>query len=1035
MRIAHRRLALLAVALAAVGVPVAAGAAGWWLADTLSVDTRDSFLPGLPLVVRVDLLDPSGRVDRAVWDAEVALSVSPSNATISPARVTLRNGAGSALVTVAGAGNVTLTARLAGLETSRALRSLAGEPVTAVGGTLPGASTLWHGIVHVTNDVAVPAGHVLTIDAGTLVLLDGVATGTAGKDINVAGTLRSLGTAAAPVTFTAADPTKPWGEIHHANAAPSLYQYTHITLAGRSPTGGHTLSGPALRIEHSDVTFERCVVSDLVGKVMQASLGNSLVFRESMLLRAVMGPECEASAVLLEDCWVGEMHGPNDDDGLYFHTQSAGQVIAVRRCVVADNYDDAIDTLRATISVSDCIIRDNADTGITIYGAETRVTNCLIVRNFTGVSAKESGANTAIMSLTHCTLADNTVGLHANDKFGAPAARILYSATNCIIGAGEVTHDAVLTDYDPADIRLTHCNVGEPWAGAGNLSADPRYLSRAGGNYRLQPASPCIDAGADTGASPDLDGAARPQGVSPDIGAYEAGALRADFEAVTPRSGRSPLAVMFSAALSGGAASGTWFEWDLDGDGAIDRSGTGLVSVVHSYTNIGVYAVSLAVSHAGAMAGELKPGYVSVTPEPATTYVAPGGLHLYPYGSWATAATNLQAAVDAAPSNTTVYVSNGIYRAAAEVHVGKPLTVLGVNGAAETILDGGNVARAVYLEHAGAVLRGFTVRNGRSPIGGGVYVAAGTVDACRIVSNTVYGTSTTSDGGGVYLAAGLVQHCVIARNTAGDDGGGVFCDGAGVVRACLMHHNQSGDKGGGVYGRNAWLIENCTIVDNAGGAPTDGGGLHARDGGTVRNCIVAYNTSENVSVAGVGQTFEACCSAPLLGGSGNFSAAPAFADRPAENYRLAAGSPCIDAGTAATGLEVDLDGLPRPLAGSPSGSPVIDVGAYEFASPDVDSDGDRASNADEAVAGTGLLDSTDVLRVTALWPSGPAGVSVAWDSVPGRFYTLYAATNLPAGPWNAVSNAHDIPAAGRTMQAESAPSDAPTYYRVTARPP
>ena len=71
-----------------------------------------------------------------------------------------------------------------------------------------------------------------------------------------------------------------------------------------------------------------------------------------------------------------------------------------------------------------------------------------------------------------------------------------------------------------------------------------------------------------------------------------------------------------------------------------------------------------------------------------------------------------------------MYVSNGVYRIGAPVSVTKPLTVLGVFGAGATVIDGGRAVRGVSLAQAGAVLRGFTVRNGRAPIGGGIHVAA-----------------------------------------------------------------------------------------------------------------------------------------------------------------------------------------------------------------------------------------------------------------------------------------------------------------------
>jgi len=62
-------------------------------------------------------------------------------------------------------------------------------------------------VVNVTGDVTVPAGHVLTIESNTVILIDGVASGTSAPDIFVGGTVNSLGTEEHPVTITCASPS------------------------------------------------------------------------------------------------------------------------------------------------------------------------------------------------------------------------------------------------------------------------------------------------------------------------------------------------------------------------------------------------------------------------------------------------------------------------------------------------------------------------------------------------------------------------------------------------------------------------------------------------------------------------------------------------------------------------------------------------------------------------------------------------------------------------------------------------------------
>jgi len=117
-----------------------------------------------------------------------------------------------------------------------------------------------------------------------------------------------------------------------------------------------------------------------------------------------------------------------------------------------------------------------------------------------------------------------------------------------------------------------------------------------------------------------------------------------------------------------------------------------------------------------------------------------------PYTTWATAATNIQDAANAAGSGDEIVVTNGTYT---PVTVNTPLLVQSVNGPGGTVIDGGGVAPCVYLTN-NAVLVGFTLTNGS----GGVYCE----DASAVVSNCVLTGNSSDVGGGAY--GGTLNNCI-----------------------------------------------------------------------------------------------------------------------------------------------------------------------------------------------------------------------------------------------------------------------------------
>lgn len=470
------------------------------------------YLPGLPVLVRVDRLNDRGQTDKALWDGTVTLSVDRPGITLSTNQVVLRNGRGSSLITIAGAADFNLTARLGTLSATRSIRALTNEPVTTIGGALPGSAT-WSGVIQVTNDLTIPAGSTLTILSNTLVLVTG-GSGTVAPDLLVAGSIQSLGTEDFPVTITTASAALQWGQIRHNNAQPSIYQYTSINRAGRAPGEGHTGTGPAIRPTGSRILFDHCNLTDYgaPGKIMQGS-SSDITFADCLIGRARMGPELSGTALLCTNTYFLEFRGVDDSDALYVHTQQANQRVLLIDSVIGFTDDDGLDTLGANMTVERCIFRNmnsgvDADgKGISAFNGITHLKRCLVVDCITSISTKWSGGPATLVTINECTILGTSNSVVAAFKSNAPGPFIDYRITNSILRS----IDPVKSDFGPTNFTIAYCNISEDWPGAGNQMGDPLFVGPY--DFHLQGASPCIDAG-------DPSTPSDPDGSLIDIGAF-----------------------------------------------------------------------------------------------------------------------------------------------------------------------------------------------------------------------------------------------------------------------------------------------------------------------------------------------------------------------------------------------------------------------------------------------------------------------------------------------------------------------------------
>ncbi|MBQ6923164.1 MAG: PKD domain-containing protein, partial [Kiritimatiellae bacterium] len=591
----------------------------------------------------------------------------------------------------------------------------------------------------------------------------------------------------------------------------------------------------------------------------------------------------------VRDCLVADGSGKraaNPGQGIYM---TAG---TVERCVVRANG-----------------VRDagNSQLGGGIYMTGGTVRNCLVEGN--RVSTRGAGIYQTGGLVEFCTLTANSSsaatgsGLYINKNTAVARNNILYGN-----GLGPAAEALCNIEYVSAASFATNI-VSPATAGVGNIDTDPLFADAANGDYALGAGSPAIDAAAVVaGVTNDLVRNLRPKdgnGVGaalPDIGCYEAaspdeGPLRCAFTA-SESVGFDELDVVFTASVAGGnAAGGIAYDWDVGAGTITATSADGSEVTVH-YATYGRHDVTLTVTAGGQTATSTVPGVVSVGT--AKIHLNTTGSGVWPYATPETGTNDicevLNSALYDASRQLEVIVDDGDYPIREKWGVlSGNVRIHSVNGPSATAFygknNGGTTRAAFFLNNAGAVLEGVTVRdcswdgNVSGVPNGAVRIDQGLVTNCVIVRCR----SGVNVGGGVDIRGGLVTDCVIDScegsgnsNPGIGQGGGVGLTGPGILRNSIVTNCAAVWAGGGIYmtharamvtncvvvgcysargndiyyGKNdkwytddrrvgggvrmtAGTLANCRVTDNYG---AQGGGVYA-EGGTIVNCLIARNAA------------------------------------------------------------------------------------------------------------------------------------------------------------------------------------------------
>ncbi len=534
----------------------------------------------------------------------------------------------------------------------------------------------------------------------------------------------------------------------------------------------------------------------------------------------------ETSAVV-SNCWIignsassygaGALYGTLNDCIISGNSGSRGSGASfaeLNDCILKDNYASGWGGATYRGTLNRCVIQSNS-AGDDAGGAYDGVLNNCVL---SGNSAVDAGGGAYNSELFQCTVTGNSAayggGIYAN---GSGMDEV---ATNCIIWANSATK---AEDNWGSLCQLAYSCTTPAHPGVNNIEVDPLLADAA----HLSTNSPCIGAGFSGGVMGlDIDG--EQWKTAPSMGCDEvyAGAI---VGSLTPEitATFTNVVIGFVVDLAGhveGHASQNI--WDMDDGGTI----TNQLYLSHSWNTPGVYDLTFTSFNESNPAGVLTTLTITVLAQPIHYVDLNSATPTMPYNSWATAATNIQDAIDSTTvKGALVLVNDGTYNTGTKViadgimnrvAVDKPVVVRSVNGPQETTIEGlgplgDSAVRCVYLgEHA--VLSGFTLTGGYT----------------RLLGDWSIGRA----GGGVWSeGSALVTNCVITRNYSRGYGVGAF---GGKFSDCLFTNNVGGEYsyGGGVAYAT---LKNCTLTDNM--SERSGGGAYYC---TLLNCTIDGNSAE-----------------------------------------------------------------------------------------------------------------------------------------------------------------------------------------------